>query len=758
MTKYNLLFFCFFLLIFGYAKGQKELKYKDIYEDVVSPDKNLAYNVLLSYLNTEPLHVNANFQLGVICTEKALETDPLVNPSETFYYIEAAKKYFSISAFLDDREVRKNRKYYENIIQNPVSGHIELEDVQNELVNRLEKLNEYEQNLNIILGCFELTQHHYNSCIKIYEQLCRTYPSEEDIIINISSKTKDELFHLKNEFTKTIENFKAYREAVKKYPIKSYNQYWTVKPIKKYGFDGFTIASFLKQEVALWDFESWINELLKRAENNLQPVRLQIRQFEKKLNRTIDEVNNDNTITDETALRIPVEIVETLKLYDINPLPVVLFQYKIAHIQFLSSIKEFNQLASSNVSFDTKAQLFSIIIKNMQQMTQNLAALATIAKNENINKYYDFVQSSFARTGDIEKYIDDEKQKNQQLFTQVQENLRQTYLNYRYNVQVKKEISYKNTTISLQSGIPDFDKTENGTYFTTKVLRDENSDFYITGYYKRNSNSIKAFMAKTNDTTEIDWLETINIRAHIQKNFRDCGLLIERTPGKCWLLVNSSVSSSTDLLMFNTLYVTDTLGNEIETLKILAEDIPRSMSLNAATKQIVATYIGKDFHPFKAAAENGIIKNEQLNINSLHREKTWNATIEMSGSVGGIISINNNLLLFCNFVSYTDYYGIQKDSKAITPANRGLTNVFAALFDKSGHLIRTSTAENKNPFFATDVFKINNQLHKGALLIGFKGDIANIAKNDKLKEHELFFALSDAFGNLTYSNMDDLVE
>src|SRR5690348_2999562 len=112
MTKIGLIQFLLIFLISA-AYGQK-VKYKDIYGLLSTKQYEQAEPFLKQYLKENIDNPNAYLYMGFILQDKASKNDVLKQTKIAVANMDSAIMYYGkASKILDEREVRKNKEYYE---------------------------------------------------------------------------------------------------------------------------------------------------------------------------------------------------------------------------------------------------------------------------------------------------------------------------------------------------------------------------------------------------------------------------------------------------------------------------------------------------------------------------------------------------------------------------------------------------------------------------------------------------------------------
>ena len=733
--------------------GQKKVKYKNVFEEVVTSDIDKAYALLLSYHEQNNLHINSAYQLAVICKEYSEKIDPLTKTEIVRYFIEYEKFYLElISTRFDEREIRKNKKYYGKIATLKLLPKIQLSDVLNDLANRLSENQEAASILDSVLFHFHSTRRFYNKCLENYKILTDTYHSVDEMYLLANNDITGTINQIKTDFENTLNHFKNYRALIEKHPLSNYNQYWTTAPIKHFRVDGLTDSDFLLEEVKLWDFEKWTTDFESVLENEIKPLRSKINSTEEELNHKIEQIKTGSY----KNASVDYQLVEKLSQYDSNPLVLHLFRYKIAKADILNIQNE--KPDSSKIGFvpvGTDITHFSRLAVSKNKADSLLEILLKNIDNQSVARYSAFITDKYYGEKGLRRYVANEKEYLNTLLSNSLGELKLKILSRRFALGNEKYASWKNDSIPLFPQTADFDNNPKQKYHTTTIDFDGDGNLLVAGFYAVSSNKKGAFLAKISDN-KTEWVKVYNIRAHIQKTFNDCVLLLNVVNDKCHLVVNSSLKAEGNTQMFNTLVITDFNGKELSRTKLTPNLIPRAMYVDQSREKHIIVFKGDRFNPIAHLGKTEKEPNEHLVIHGVEEDDVWTTEIEMTGCVGGITKIDENYIVFANYSRFTNHFSENIRSKSAPYDDvKDRTNIFSTLVNSKGSLMKTGKLESKLPIFGICAHKINTKEHYGTIVIGFSENLKSFANPEKLKKASVFYLVTDQFGDTYSSNLTD---
>jgi len=251
------------ILISVQGFGKKSLKYDDIYDVVLSGDKDKAYTLLLAFQKQEPEFANTYFQLALIARDWTKEFNPFTEFAYTKQFIYNTKLYFGLAKLKLKEEKKRNRDLYENAGIIPVGKKLKIEDIDLYINAQIDSMVVYEENITKIINNFNKSSDSYNKCVDIFMNINTEYSKIKNIYLASDESTLKKLNDLEMFYDSTLIYFHNYKKAIKKYPIKGYNQEYTLKQIITYRLNGLTNSNFLKESFYLWDYKTWVKEVEK---------------------------------------------------------------------------------------------------------------------------------------------------------------------------------------------------------------------------------------------------------------------------------------------------------------------------------------------------------------------------------------------------------------------------------------------------------------------------------------------------------------
>ena len=202
MTKIGFIQFALLLLVSA-AYGQKA-KYKDIYALLSTKQFEQAEPFLRTYLKKNDDNPNAYLFMGQILQEKAAKNDILKQTRLAVTNMDSAIQYYDKAyKLIDDREVRKNKEYYQSYNRRDLrTGEfgVKLSDIQFDIEKRIEGLKERIDKVKMVKHYFSLADSSYTRSNTLYSSLQKKYPSENQLFLRADDQTVKDLMTLSLRF------------------------------------------------------------------------------------------------------------------------------------------------------------------------------------------------------------------------------------------------------------------------------------------------------------------------------------------------------------------------------------------------------------------------------------------------------------------------------------------------------------------------------------------------------------------------------
>jgi hypothetical protein len=410
MTKVGLIGFILlvFLLVPAGAYAQK-VKYKDIFGLLSTKQYETAEPFLKKYLKDNDDNPNAYLYMGIILQEKSSKIDILKQTPLVVAYIDTAiinydKAYKSI----DEREVRKNKEYYQVYNRRDLrTGEfgVNLSDIQFDIEKRMQGLKEKVAQLKMVKHYFVLADTSYKKSNVIYASLRKNFTTERQLYLRADETTLKDLTLLSLTFDSCIRAFDHYKSALANLGRSGYNQTVSLVEINDFAVDGMTGASFYENDLKLWDYKKFSEKSKTIIEKDIIPMRSHLITYDIEINKLREKLNTDSvSVRNDLTKLIDVLLYEQLKRYDDEPLPMEVFSMKTADLEYRSTLLEHRPMKDS-ADVHYRLALLDTELKFLNKLDSISGKLTNADIDQKAIDYGYFITNTYSNTIVLHSYI-----------------------------------------------------------------------------------------------------------------------------------------------------------------------------------------------------------------------------------------------------------------------------------------------------------------------------------------------------------------
>ena len=729
----SMLFFSFALI------GQKDLKYKDVYKVVTEKSKEEAYSLLMVYQKQKPKEANPYFQLGIISQYWSKEYDALTNPKDVDFFIYNTNFYFGLAnSKLDQKEDRKNEKFYQNVERFKNVENIDIEAVKIFIQEQIDANNEYKKNVKIVTNYFNQSILHYNNCINIFKEINTSKNKMEDIFLSADKSLLDKLNELQNSFDSTIYYLQNYQTAIKNYPIKNYNQKYKLCPIETFRLQGLTSSDFLQDEIPIWDYGTWVKNAKKVLDNDIKDIRMLITNADNQLNQDINLLVESNVFSDDMKIRkLEDKLKYKIGKFDHKSLLLELFKYKESKIDFLAASR--NPLNNPNDTtyasiFPQRVRFYETLVQKKNYCDSLGTSFQKLINTDDLNKYKEFFTNIYGGEAGIKNYCNNEKLLTTKIINNSINNFKD-FLVSSSDLKTKRDtIVFKNSKIPLCKSYIGIDNSENGKFYTVDIQQNTIDDYYITGFTKNANNKTLAFVAKTNKLESIKWLQMI--APEKQEKITGCAISIKDEG--CDVIFNIFDTH----IVRNLIIGFDNDGKQKEKIEVGVPAFPRYFNYDEISQKYLMVFKGVAFNPFQNLTGDLTI----CQLDALTKQVSWINNLAIKGTFVDLVKLNQDILLFSNF---TEYQSSAKKLYSYAGTDSIATNSLLVVLDENGSIKNEIPIINSKPFYIIKSIKINSNSFN---LIGFKSQLPKFQTSMRNEQSEFLYLLMNSNGKIYFDN------
>ena len=402
------LIFLLFLFVFSAAHGQK-VKYKDIFGLLSTKQYESAEPFLKSYLKETTDNPNAFLYMGIIYQEKSAKDDVLKHTKRTIGEMDSAIIYYDKAyKSITEKEIKRNSEYYQAYNRRDLrTGEfgVRLTDIQFDLEKRMEGLRERIDRIKMVKFYFVLADSMYKKSNAQYMSMHAAYPGEREFYLRADENLIKSLTVLSTRFDSCLKAFDNYKSSTSTIGKTGYNQTLALSEIVDYQNDGLSPADFYQDNLKIWDYKKFSDKARQAMEKEILPMREHLVTYDIEINKLREKLTNDSiSVKSDLHTLIDKLIMEQLKKYDKEPLPMEIFTLKIADLEYRSTLIENNgKHDSTNVHAGLKMLNRELTYLNkLDSMASKLLAedLDTRALD-----YDYFVKNTYSTVAVLKSYI-----------------------------------------------------------------------------------------------------------------------------------------------------------------------------------------------------------------------------------------------------------------------------------------------------------------------------------------------------------------
>ena len=409
MTKpggWKFIVFLFFIIPSVYAQ---KVKYKDIFALLSTKQYEQAEPFLKRYLKENDDNPNALLYMGIIYQEKAAKADVLKQTPVIIATMDSAIVQFQKAfAVMDDREVRKNKEYYETYSRRDLrTGEfgIKLSDVQFDIEKRIEGLKERTSKLKMLKHYFVLTDSLYKKSNTLFKQIRKGYTTENQFYLQADAETIKGLITLTNKFDSCVKAFDAYKTSLSNYGKTSYNQNFNLTEIADFSKDGISVADFYQDELKIWDYKKFAEKAKAIIEKEIFPMREHLVTYDIEINKLRDKLNADSiSVRNDLTKLIDKLLYDQLQKFDAKPLPMEVFGLKTSDLEYLSVLIE-DKLLRDSADYHIRVKTLDAELKLLDKLDSISNLLSDDAIDKRAKDYDDFISNTYGNVLVLKSYV-----------------------------------------------------------------------------------------------------------------------------------------------------------------------------------------------------------------------------------------------------------------------------------------------------------------------------------------------------------------
>jgi hypothetical protein len=388
----------FFLFTLSSVSFGQKVKYKDLVLLFTAKQYDKAEPFLKRYLKDNNDNPHAFLFMGITLQEKAMANDVLKQTDLLFSNSDSAVLFFD-KAYntITQKELKKDELYGMYSRRDLRTGEfgIKLSDVKLDLETRVKELKERKEKVKELKRYYVQAEQQYSRVMAAYKSIQSNYSSEHSFYLRSDEAVVNKLKHLEISFDSVVTSFNKYKTFSSQVGKTKYNQQLNLQEIGNMKKDGLTPADFTLDDLKVWDYKKWAKTSVETIEKEINPLRDRLISYDIGLNKLHDKIKKDSvSVLDEITQIEDKLLYSQLLKYDVDPLPISVFDLKKAEMTYQSTLISHKPLKDS-INVDARLSYFT---KELHEIN----ALDSIAKkitNKDLNKeadsYNHFVTKAF---------------------------------------------------------------------------------------------------------------------------------------------------------------------------------------------------------------------------------------------------------------------------------------------------------------------------------------------------------------------------
>ncbi|WP_044200958.1 hypothetical protein [Flammeovirga sp. OC4] len=678
---------------------------------------------LKKVITYQPLELNPVFQVSDYYFQRINDFDVLREYQAIHSTCDSALRYIELfEARLDEKEVKKKgKRYYMEFLKFPANDSlpdekVNMNHIHNELKRRKEVLAEQKVEVDSIYLNFKASINEYLIANEIFRDVCGTYPTIKELYIMAEY---DSLFEkmapMKTHYKKSLFYFELYKKALEVHPMEGYTTTYSVLPIEDYRIHGLTRTSFLTDDIRLWDYSKWYDEVLQFYKDEIISMRSMVTSYDEKLEALVLQKQNTATPSEE-RFYLDLYTVGKIKKYDPNAYPVNIYEYKEQKINLLNQIA-YSKVINSGLKGDLKyIRSQADVWTESEKAKDRINSIPTDKESVGYKKHAKYFESKY--NDNLPLYISNEKRFIDEQQQNAEKLLKEIIVNYFSSTLADSAdfVTYEKDSISLEP------IHESNEFLVRRIntlhVRPSKDDHKLLIGTIKDEKSLEVFVADLDSANEITWVTRYPYKKGEYQGLPTIDIpYINIKGGSLHLMVTvQGVKVGENQLTLNNkvLILEQRSGKLLREMSLFSNKYPRVFQYMQEQKSYLVAYKGR--------SKNNINTYDTLNIQNIKvdGEVLWNTNLMMQGMVNEIIALPNEYLVVANINKLSNLDG----SRVLTgtQSNFGSFNTGILKLDYYGTPINgtvLSSSESYQTIFALTDY--DNTLN----LIGVKGDYRN---------------------------------
>jgi len=339
----NIVFLCLGMMLCAEIAVSQRVKYKDLWLLLNAAKYEEAEPFLRTFL-ADPKNAdeaNAHLQMAFLLENKAEKNDLLEQNNHLITNCDSAIYFFGIAKqLITEKEVSKNDQYYQAYARRDLrTGKfgIKLSDVQYDIEKRVEALQNKKEAAARVFEHYIGLQRTYVMADSLFLGIQNKFSNQGNLCLMADGSDLKVLDKLAVYFDSARIHFNKYKENMESFPDSKYHQRIDLIPINKLEEVAVMPVDWKGESLKLRNYKEWSASTESVINGEVKSIKENIVSYNSQLDKLMDKIQTDSTANknDLTQL-VDKMIVEDLKKYDNDPMPLIILNFKVKRIEYLN--------------------------------------------------------------------------------------------------------------------------------------------------------------------------------------------------------------------------------------------------------------------------------------------------------------------------------------------------------------------------------------------------------------------------------------
>jgi hypothetical protein len=646
------------LLFFPLLVSAQRVKFKDLVLLLPGYSLEQQSSELREYLSADPDHPNANFRMALVYEANYKKADPLTSYEYVLANAEQAKlRYLKSGILVDEKEVSHNDEYYAPIFKMyDAKGKpmVQFPVIKSRIKGGYDSAQIFINKIPPIYSAFTKSVNFYDLAVREFAKIVSEFTSIEDLYLMHDESLDLRLLKVKSNYDSSIAYLKKYTGLIKEYPILFHKQTYKIKPIVTYRLDGLlTTINFLSNNINLWDYSSWVDDVRKKINGEVTELRKKIVSANEKMDEGISTISSTIVAKLPSPIKVEKQLAFNINNLDRQSLILSLLDYK--------AFKQESDIQVKSAVFDTilsahNAEILTRLIYTNRKADTLIGDFKNVVNPYKVAKHKQFVSKFYGGLPGLEKYGVEQGKEISKKFEEHKQELLKNVLGVNFSTEslLTKEGVVRNGkyAIPLTIQVPTIETLDQGLLITRFNRKNQDGSAYVAGILKsdKKRNLVTAFLSRIGADGKVAWFKELSvpIDSAIKDDSNTYFTVAIPTQEGCALVLRSVHISRGDVA--NTFYYFNDKGEEKSKKKLVEKTFPRFMLFNEKSNSFSVFLKGAEEKQNFTAAE----PIQAIGINILGEIIWKNESIGLTGILSDVISLVDGYLLAGNYFILND--------------------------------------------------------------------------------------------------------